>query len=147
VLDQPHLGQPAQVVGRGAGVGAERAREVARRGLAVHPQLGEQPAAEGVREGPQRAALDRPTGLREVGSAHAATLARGPRVHNICAHFGCAASMRTLVCRLTCGFAGLGASPGPVRLEQLTTHPTTKVCTVRTYTPKAGDITRAWHVI
>src|SRR5690606_11546583 len=38
-------------------------------------------------------------------------------------------------------------SPGPVRLEQLTTHPTTKVCTVRTYTPKAGDMTRAWHVI
>ncbi|GGK66023.1 50S ribosomal protein L13 [Ornithinimicrobium pekingense] len=33
------------------------------------------------------------------------------------------------------------------RLDQLPIHPTTKVCTVRTYTPKAGDVTRAWHVI
>lgn len=32
-------------------------------------------------------------------------------------------------------------------MEELPNHTTTKVCTVRTYTPKAGDVTRAWHVI
>jgi large subunit ribosomal protein L13 len=42
---------------------------------------------------------------------------------------------------------GLGGGQDAGRLERLPTHPTTKVCTVRTYTPKPGDVQRAWHLI
>lgn len=42
---------------------------------------------------------------------------------------------------------GLGRLRSAGRLEKLPTHPTPKVCTVRTYTPKPGDVQRVWHVI